>query len=287
MKIAILIPSRNRPRLLSAAITALHEMESGENEIQYIVGFDGDDWATQQMPITWMGRPDRLRHLAMPKEILTIGEIWNYLAREADDFYGEHIKQDIYSCMIDDAFPITPHWDKVIVQMAQNYEAFSWYEVSAPNNIGYPSCTKAWLDKVGYIVPEHFPFWFMDTWFAEMVWFITGQPVPVSQSLALYSKQEATHNLRDLQFWWDFFRLTRPMRVIEAHKIAGGETSLEDFTQSRLKFIALGESRDAEFSGAKIAHIEANKGVAGEPSERYLLAKARAEKYLQDNDLKI
>lgn len=279
MKISILIPSRNRPRMLSASITALHEMKSGENEISYTIGWDKDDPETGKAISQFPNDMDVLGR-NLPDDIVTIGGIWNTLAKWND-------AADIYSCMIDDAFPITPHWDKVMVQMAKQYEAFSWYEVSAPNNVGYPTCTKAWLDKVGCIVPEHFPYWFMDTWFAEMVWFITGNPVPVSTSLALFSKQEATQNLRDLQFWWSFFTATRPLRVLEAHKIAGNGMSLEDFTQSRLKFIALGEQRDAEFRGAKIEAIEAKRGVLGEPSSKYIAAKVAAEKFLADHGLSI
>jgi hypothetical protein len=170
--------------------------------------------------------------------------------------------------------------------MAAQYQAFSWFEVSAPSNVGYPTCTKAWLDKVGYIVPEHFPFWFMDTWFAELVWFTTNASVQVSQKLALFSKQEATQNLRDLEFWWKFFAATRPVRIMEAHRIAGGDMPLEDFTASRAKWIMLGEQRDAQFIGQqRLKDIEAAKGAIGEPSVRYLAAKARSEKYLEDHGL--
>lgn len=276
MRIAVLIPSRNRPRLLSAAITALKEMESGENEVEYLVGHDEDDQITSTAIAGIFGI--RSIEFGYRTGYSTIGAIWNKLAA--------HIKSDIYSCMIDDAFPITPHWDKAMAEMASQYEAFTWHEVSAPTNCGYPTCTKAWLDKVGYIVPEHFPYWFCDSWFAELVWFTKNTGVPVSHSLALYSKQEATQNMRDLGFWWKFFNATRPLRVLEAHKIAGGNMSIEDFTASRLKWIALGEARDSEFIGKpRLADIEAKRGVLGEPSARYLAAKVRAEKFLVDNGL--
>ena len=49
MKIAVLIPSRNRPLMLSAAITTLREMESGENEVEYRIGYDIDDKVTESL----------------------------------------------------------------------------------------------------------------------------------------------------------------------------------------------------------------------------------------------
>lgn len=272
MKIAILIPSRNRPRMLSAVITALHEMESGKNEVHYWVGYDKDDQLTGDEILGWIPTG-----VEVPKEIITIGSIWNNLAQQAN--------ADIYSCMIDDAFPITPHWDKAMTSMAIQYEAFSWYEVSAPWNVGYPTCTKSWLDKIGYIVPEHFPFWFCDTWFQEMVNFVTRRPVPVSQSMSLFSKQEATQNLRDLDFWWGFFSAMRKIRLREA--FAHLNCSWEEFLITRKPFIDAGKFRDAEFRGARIAELEGARGIKSEPSPKYLLAKKRAEEYLETNGLKL
>ena len=275
-RIAILIPSRNRPRLLSAAITALHEMESGENEVEYRVGCEWDDKATIYAANEAKAITCSYNH-PPNNDAITIGSIWNKLAHLRDS--------DIYSCMIDDAFPISPHWDKEMVRVAKEYEAFSWYEVSAPHNVGYPTCTKAWLDKVGYIVPEHFPYWFCDTWFAEMVNFVTGKPVPVSTHMALFSKQEETQNLRDLDFWWGFFCATRGIRLREAYAIVGGEW--EDFLASRKPFIDMGNARDNEFRGERIAKLENARGVKSGPSTKYLLAKKKAEEYLEANGLKI
>lgn len=285
MKIAILIPSRNRPRMLSAAITALSELQSGENEVEYRVGFDEDDGATYRV----LHDLNLLDHSFLAgKDTFTIGQIWNGLAKEP---------ADIYSCMIDDAFPITPHWDREMVRLASQFQALSWYEVSAPQNCGYPTCTKVWLDKVGYIVPEHFPFWFMDTWFAEMVQFVTGQGVPVSTQMALYSKQEATQNLRDLDFWWGFFYVTRRIRIQESFSLNIKDVDMigafevgqrfEEFINTRMPFINSGQDRDMEFRGERIKELESDRGVKSKPSFRYLLAKRRAEEYLEKNGLKL
>lgn len=273
MKIAILIPSRNRPCLLSSVITALHEMESGNNEVTYLVGYDADDELTPAA----VKDIKYCEYLEMPGEAITIGCIWNWLAHD--------ISADIYSCMIDDAFPISPHWDKEMVAMAKSYDAFSWYEVSAPQNCGYPTYTKVWLDKVGYIVPEHFPFWFMDTWFQEMTCFITCKPVPVSQRMALYSKQEETQSFRDLSFWWGFFNATRTIRLSEAFSKL--DCSWEEFLSTRKPFIDAGNLRDKDFRGERIAELENHKYVKSEPSEKYLLAKKRAEAFLEKNGLKL
>lgn len=276
MKIAVLIPSRNRPRMLSAVITALHELKSGENEIIYRVGCDEDDAETKQLLLDYTQVFDYPIGFLCDQEQGTIGAIWNKLAQT--------VEADIYSCMIDDAFPISPHWDREMVNLAKKYQAFTWFEVSAPHNAGYPTCTKEWLNKVGYIVPEHFPFWFMDTWFVEMVQFVTNEGVPASQRMALYSKQEETQNLRDLQFWWDFFRATRPMRLRAAHKLLEPMV-YEDFLASRQQFITAGNNRDREFSGEKIFNLEKERGSKTEPSQKYLLAKAKAERYIIDNGL--
>lgn len=274
MKIAILIPSRNRPRLLSAAITALHELESGENEVTYRVGCEWGD--TETIYAANESRAVSYAFNRPPKnDAITIGAIWNSMA--------SHKEADIYSCMIDDAFPISPHRDKEMARLAKQYDAFSWYEVSAPHNVGYPTCTRAWLDKIGYIVPDHFPFWFSDTWFSEMAQFVTGNPVPVSTQMSLYSKQEATQNLRNLDFWWGFFKATRVIRLREAFAIL--DCNWNVFLETRKPFIDAGNARDEEFRGACIAELENARAVKSEPSQRYLLAKKRAEEYLERNGL--
>lgn len=271
MKIAILIPSRNRPRMLSAVITTLHEMESGENQVEYLVGYDDDDLLT---PDAIPNRINATGH-EVPPDIITIGGIWNYLATKID--------ASIYSCMIDDAFPISPHWDKEMVRLASQYQAFSWYEVSAPHNCGYPTCTIGWLHKVGYIVPEHFPFWFCDTWFSEMVQFITAQGVPVSTQMSLFSKQEATQNMRQLSHWWGVFNATRTIRLRQSFSLL--DCSWSDFLESRKPFIDAASSRDVEFYGERIDCLEKERGVKGEPSERYIEAFKNSEKYLLANNL--
>jgi len=119
MRIAILIPSRNRPRLLSAAITALHEMESGDNEVSYCIGIDADDPITKEVVVKLQSDDMDVSYQISSPESLTIGSIWNNLTNVMTG-------AEIYSCMIDDAFPITPHWDKHMVAMAEQYEAFSW-----------------------------------------------------------------------------------------------------------------------------------------------------------------
>jgi hypothetical protein len=277
MKIAILIPSRHRPRRLSAVITTLQELSSGDHEIEYRVGYDWDDTETRNACEDIPGA----RTQCIPGSVLTIGTIWNFLA------YPERADADIYSCMIDDAFPLTPHWDKIMVAMAEKYPAFSWFEVSAPTNVGYPTCTKEWLKKIKYIVPEHFPFWFSDTWFCEMVQFTGNTPVPMTQQLSLYSKQETTQNLRDLDFWWGFFNATRKVRLNEAFRIVTESAPFEQFVASRKRFIDATNARDAEFRGKRIEQLEKERGSTAEPSAKYLLAKSAAEKYLKDNGLTI
>lgn len=277
MKISILIPSRNRPRQLSAVITALREMESGENEVSYLVGYDKDDTLTPGA-MENIGIP-RVEYLQMLDEVITIGGIWNHLASD--------ISADIYSCMIDDAFPISPSWDKVMAAMVkQGIHAFSWFEVSAPQNVGYPTFTKEWLAKFpSGVLPEHFPFWWMDSWFAEMVHFVTNAGVPVHQQLALYSKQETTQNLRQVDHWWGFFNATRGLRLKKAYELVRPEVSFEEFVASRKHFVDAATDRDAEFRGGRIEQLEKDRGVRTEPSIKYLVALKNSQEFLLKNGL--
>lgn len=272
MKIAICIPSRKRPRLLAASLTCLQEMESGKHDVVYEVGYDNDDPHTGNV-----AQDNKAGAYSIPSRIITIGGIWNYLVGKID--------ADVYCAMIDDAFPITPHWDDVIARLSGQHEAFSWHEPLYPHNAGYPIATKAWIRKVGEIVPEHFPFWFMDTWFEEIAVLISGRPLFMTQRLCIYSKQEETQNLRGLSFWWGFFNATRAIRINQAWKISGNGMSLTEFTERRQLFINEAEGRDAFHRGVVIEELERTRGDKRPPSSRYTLARERAEAYLVKHGL--
>jgi hypothetical protein len=77
------------------------------------------------------------------------------------------------------------------------------------------------------------------------------------------------------------------LRLKKAYDIVKPEMSFEEFTESRKHFLEASKTRDAEFRGARIEQLEKERGAKGDPPQKYLLAKYKAEKYLVDQGLTI
>ncbi len=276
MKISVCIPTRNRPRLISACLTALDEFSSGQNEVVYVVGIDSDDQASLPLLQSLQSRIN-LRIVIFSDNVISGGLRWNALCA--------YEKADAYSAQIDDAFPISPFWDATIGSIAKNQEAFSWHVPGYVNDALFPIATQAWIDKAGFFLAPHFPYWFCDTWFAEVVRYVRNEQVFMSQSLALYSKEDETIGFRDLDFWWGFFNATRVLRLADAMRISGFTGSQADFAESRNEWIGYDLKRDLYHRGPVIAELECRRAVRGEPSAKYVACYERAQKLLAANGL--
>jgi len=214
MKIAVCIPTRKRPRLLIAAITALEQLASGQNEILFSVRVDDDD-VEGHMALDHL-RPDMSTPITVTvaPPSLTVGEKINDAVRA--------VEADAYFLSTDDIFPLTVGWDEGIRLMIEqnHFHAFCFNHLQEPGNTTYPVLTRAWIDALGQAVPELFPFWFTDTWLAEVYHMATGQPMPIVQDLMLAGRRGRTQGLRDLAFWFDYFEATHSMRRDEARRLA-------------------------------------------------------------------
>jgi glycosyltransferase involved in cell wall biosynthesis len=278
MKISVCIPTRNRPRLISACLTTLDELSSGQNDVVYVVGIDPDDQASLPVLQSLKSRIN-IRIVVFGDNVISGGLRWNALCANE--------KADAYSAQIDDAFPISPFWDASIASIAMHHEAFSWLAPVYPSSVLNPVATQAWIEKAGYFIAPHFPYWFNDTWFAEVVRYVRNEQVFMSHSLALYSKEEETIGFRDLDFWWGFFNATRVLRLADAMRISGFSGSQEDFAESRQEWIGHDLRRDLYHRGPVIAELEGRRAVSGEPSAKYVACYERARKLLVANGLEL
>lgn len=282
MKINVCIPSKNRPHLASAVITVLDQISSGENEILYSIGIDSDEKHAYNNFSTVVN--GKVNIYVVPEHINTIGAIWNFLARLKE--------ADAYMAFVDDAFPLNKNWDLQIKFYTTVMEGCSWNEPELGELAGYPVMSDKLFKVCGYLCAEHFPFWFCDSWFQEIYRYAFCQEVPMSTDLKVGSRQEKTHHMRDLSFWWGFFNATRTLRVKKGYAIflrfnQTSKLSFEEFVQSRKYFINLGIERDKHFYGDRIKEIEALRIEDKPPTKKYLKIKEKAEAFLVQNGLKI
>ena len=196
----------------------------------------------------------------------TLGALYNSLVEQA--------RGDWLMAMADDYVIDTAGWPSVLTR----------YGRRLPNKIGvlfahdphHPDFTTIYCihrrvyAMAGYFAAPFFPYWFTDTWWDE-IGEMTGLKLEMPINVWLPDGRGETQGMRDLAFWVRFFEATRPMREAVAREMLGH---------------AVPESRMA-LVRARVAHLsdpvflrEWGRTDAGEPSERYLRAKAVAEEMM-------
>ncbi len=264
MKIDVIVPSRGNPLRLMSVLTAFDALSSGQNEINYRIVCDLDDPNTYKTAA------------ALPfKAFVHCGE--GSLHKRMNEAAAEG-QADAVTTAGDDTFPLTQHWDGVIeAGISEGHPAFSWMEVNDPANTTNIVWSAKWLGAVGKMLPEWFPFWFGDTWQAEVHELAFLAPLPIVSNLQWGGKRGHTKGMRELAFWFEFFAATRKLRVGEARSLCFAYGRPYGPPQEMLDDMA---RRDAE-QLKRVPEFEQAFGAnQGEPSERYLTMKAAAEKWL-------
>lgn len=269
MKILNHVLTRARPAQLIAAITAFHELASGDHEVRSLARIDDDD-EESLAAVALLARFYPVGAIVRPRPA-TLGQACN----EGLDKTGEW---DAVTFTPDDAFPVTPHWDKGVATIigARGCAAAAWNHVAYPGNCVAFMVSRRYLEAAGALFPELFPFWFTDTWVAQVYELAGARPMPIVSDMTLVGKSKVTAGMRDVGFWVEFWRRTRCLRIEEAERLrhALGWPAVE--TRPTIEKF---ERLDRRWN---VAAIEAAHGADRDPpTERYLRVKARAEAWLE------
>ena len=271
MKITVPLFSRNRPASMLAVLTAMDALATGQNEIVYPLIVDEDDERTIQRLDDWISDCPEVAKRVHPL-IGKRAKVLNARMNEAALAYPA----DAYFFCPDDGFPLEQHWDRIFMAAhVQGLPAWCWQEKNDPGNPTFICVHQKWIDAIGHVFPEYFPYWFADTWIAEVHLLCFGKPIPIVNQLGMGGKRGTTQGMRDLGFWFKFFAHTRTERMEEAKKLgrAHGFTVHE---HERLHFLEqLGENDARQL--AAVPHYEKLFDANAAPaSATYLEAKARA-----------
>lgn len=276
MKITVAIPSRARPAGLLASITALDALATGHHEITYAVVVDDDDYVTLEQIEHWEKSgmlPDGFQQVTGTRRMTVNARVNDAIARCPADWY-------LQSC--DDIFPLTQHWD-ALMYGARSLPAYCWQEVNDPKNCTVLAISEKWRATVGRFYPEYFPFWFADTWLAEVFNLAFGKPIAVINQLQMGGKRGQTQGMRELEFWFRFFAVTRIERIREAQAIAKAWGMDVDCLRDRQHQILDMEAGD-EYQLGRVEVYQRSLGAnAGPETEVYRIAEARAKQWIQDH----
>lgn len=275
MKITVGLPSRNRPAGLLAVLKSMDALATGNHEITYAVILDDDDYVTLEQVEHWEKSgmlPDGVRPVVGPRRLV------NARFNEA----CEKHPADWYLQTCDDIFPLTQHWD-ALMHGARSLPAYCWQEVNDPQNATVLAISERWRAAVGRFYPEYFPFWFADTWLAEVFNLAFGKPIGIINQLQMGGKRGQTQGMRELEFWFRFFAVTRIERMKEAERIAkewGFTLNCRKERQAQILDMEAGDHYQLGRVGVYEKSFNANFGAE---TEVYRIAEARAKQWIQDH----
>ena len=264
MKIDVIIPSRGNPTRLMAVLTCFDQLSTGNHEVTYRIICDMDD------PLTCKAAESLKLNTAIHIGTGNLQTRMNDAAKEGD--------AQIVTTAADDVFPLAQDWDGILaVADAKNIPAFSWQEVRDPTNHTNLVFSRKWLKAVGRMLSEYFPFWFGDTWVAEVFEMAFTQPMPIISNLPWGGRRGKTRGMRDLAFWFEFFAATRIERVAEARALCFAYERKFEVPEAMAADM---KRRDAE-QLTRVPQYEQWFGAnQGDPSEQYVKMKTAADQWL-------
>lgn len=248
-------------------LNSFRSQESGKHEVVYGVACDADDHVTIGTCEILKPRLPLCHHVL--ERTPSLGGRVNALAA--------NMPADVYCSIADDVLCMTPGWDdKIAEAYAERDDAVWWWSMFHKEYALYAIVSEKWRKATGHIFTEHFPYWFDDIWLLE-VWVLATESPFLYVDAKLADCPKATHRMRDLAFWHEFWHFTRPQRVKEARAIASAMGWPEPQLADALAHII---GRPVQEFVDSIPKIEANQGDQGPPSIEYVKAKSRAQEIM-------
>lgn len=208
MKLLISLATRNRPQKLLATIRQSMANWTHPNT-ELIIQADADDYATLGM-LTDTKLDPRIKVSVKSRED-TIAEKWNRAVSEP---------ADVYLIAADDDPIITPGYDSKILETAQLFPDGIGMVYGHMSNASFSSImcpTRKWVEKLGYVLPEYFPYWFCDHWIDDI-----GQMTQRIAHADIRSDQRkigTTQEMREPGWWATWFDAAVMLRRQEALKL--------------------------------------------------------------------
>lgn len=279
-KIGIYVPTRNRKSLCVSTLNAWSHLANNNDYIQFVVGVDEDE-ADSYRDLEGSG----LQLHVFSNDIITCGGRVKELSSLLD--------VDIYLAIVDYYFPLTQYWDEVLrnVMTRGGVEIANLVYAPAPTALHATACSKKWIQLANKFEPDIFPFWFSDQWRVEMHAFVFGKAFDSYPEIQVGGAHSArTNNMHDVDYWWGLFHSLRPLRIREAYEVYKGYDlscpTLKEFTALRRDlidmFIRVDLGKRKQLDGYQQLF-----GALGEPSVKYLRAKANADKLIKKEKLEL
>jgi hypothetical protein len=276
MKLTIDIQTRGRPTNVHKVLDTLIPNLALDNTT-VLVTCDSDDGPSVSEADAWTGKDPRVLVSVAPRED-TRGLKFDRALTLAP--------ADVYMPAADTVLIHRKGFDAAILEASKQFEDGIGCVYSPLVNASFPGfqCpTSKLVEKLGYIYPRQFPFWFIDHWLDDVVRMIDRFiVVDVEADHNSLRNQSKTHGCRDLKFWCDYYDAMASERQAEALRIINDPEFMETperkaalvFNFWPIQYRSMGIN---EFVRSQEAAIMASRGDASEPPAAYRAVKARAE----------
>lgn len=218
MKLAITLATRGRASQLIDTIKRSVRNWTEPNTCLYVIA-DEDDHPTiealQKNPIDLPGsaRTEPPLYLVVRPRPDTVAEKWNAVTELCPD-------ADAYLISADDAPDITPGYDTKILNAASRFDDGIGVVYGHLANASFPAVmapTRKFVEKLGFLFPPYFPYWFVDHWIddiARLIDRISFADVTTDQC-----KVGPTLEFREPAWWATWFDAAYLVRRRQAYRI--------------------------------------------------------------------
>jgi hypothetical protein len=273
--LAINLCTRNRPQLVLSTVERTLANIRNRSTL-FVVSVDDDDEPTIEALAHYMSKDVGVLIAIAPRED-TLGEKYNRILKIEP-------QADVYLTMVDYAPHVTPGFDERILAAAKVFPdgigvVYNWMA-----NLSFPqinAVTRGLVERMGYIYPPYFPYWFVDHWLddiAKQIDRIAFADVHID-----VSKRPGTMEMREPELWATFFDLC----VLERRAIADRIIDDPAFKDPawRKKLLKRNHPMVEHHSlciNQMVRNEMANIGVVGEMPERYVRVREAAKLKAKD-----
>ena len=186
--------------------------------------------------------------------------------------------------MADYAPHITPGFDTKILEAASLFPDGIGIVYNHMANLSFPDCngvTAKFAEKMGYVYPPYFPYWFVDHWvddIAKLIGRISFADVTLDKS-----KRPGTHDRREVAWWATFY----DAGIVHRRKLARSIVESDDFIEPEWrKKLLLSDYHMLIEGRSKMTNDTARMTQWGKPPEavddRYRRIKSQAQALLRE-----
>ena len=272
MKLTINLATRGRPRHLAWTLT--HTLcNISHKDTLVLLSVDDDDADTIAMAGQF--ESERVVLSIEPRED-SVGEKYNRALKHP---------ADVYLPMVDYVAHITPGFDERILEAASLFPDGIGVVYNHMANLSFPAIqavTQGWVDHLGYIFPEYFPYWFIDHWVDDVVRMIDRVSFADVQ-VATQQEGRSTHEYREAYFWATFFDACGLLRRGQAREIIDAPDFLEPAWRKEVlrRNYPMIEHRSQWING-RVRELEGARLCPPGGGDRYERIKGRALTMLQE-----